>query len=172
MPRNKCVHCTAQAQFSKEETGYDGVMMRLGMHSYCIRKYLKRNKIKFHDFNFFSTIYRASGYFHGRRLLLFGGGVRRSMEHFPRSTAPRSTLHVHELPGPCWKHRLRSKDWTRLYLSVVCAERNWKLKNQITLNLFWRTLSLDNVGCYLTTNTQQNAAFSNQLEEPSPRWPF
>ena len=75
-------------------------MMRLGMHSYCIRKYLKRNKIKFHDFNFFSTIYRASGYFHGRRLLLFGGGVRRSTVHFPRSTAPRSTLHVHELPGP------------------------------------------------------------------------
>ncbi len=95
--------CT-QAQFGKEEadklTGYDGVMMRLGMHSYCIRKYLKRNKIKFHDFNFLSTIYCASGYFHGRRLLLFGGGVRRSTEHFPRSTVPRPTLHVHDLPGP------------------------------------------------------------------------
>ena len=85
---------------SAKKKQIDGVMMRLGMHSYCIRKYLKRNKIKFHDFNFFSTIYRASGYFHGRRLLLFGGGVRRSTEHFPRSTAPRSTLHVHELPGP------------------------------------------------------------------------
>ena len=94
------------------------------MHSYCIRKYLKRNKIKFHDFNFFSTIYRASGYFHGRRLLLFGGGVRRSTEHFPRSTAPRSTLHVHELPGPCKRCNNDlippNRQGNHLYCSEVC----------------------------------------------------
>jgi hypothetical protein len=55
------------------------------------------------------------------------------------------------------------------------AERTWKLKNHTTLNLFWRPLSLDNslvnVGCHITTNMQQNAAFSNQLEERSPTWP-
>ena len=46
------------------------------------------------------------------------------------------------------------------------AERTWKLKNHTTLNL-----SLDNVGSHITTNMQQNAAFSNQLEERSPTWP-
>ena len=111
IPRNKCVQ-HKQNSAKKKQTGYDGVMMRLGMH-YCTRKYLKRNKIKFHDFNLFSTIYRASGYFHGRRLLLFGGGVRRSTVHFPRSTAPRSTLHVHELPGPAWCTNICSSSFSR-----------------------------------------------------------
>ena len=50
--------------------------------------------------------------------------------------------------------------------NLPLAERTWKLKNHTTLNL-----SLDNVGSHITTNMQQNAAFSNQLEERSPTWP-
>ena len=55
--------------------------------------------------------------------------------------------------------------------NLPLAERTGKLKNHTTLNLFGRPLSLDNVGCHISTNMQQNAAFSNQLEERSPTWP-
>ena len=91
--------------------------------------------------------------------------------HFGKFTLWKTSYpYKKELPvvAGWWQYRLKAKLEVK---NFPLAERTWKLKNHTTLNLFWRPLSLDNVGCHITTNMQQNAAFSNQLEERSPTWP-
>ncbi len=50
-----------------------------------------------------------------------------------------------------WQYRLKAKLEVK---NFPLAERTWKLKNHTILNLFWRPLSLDNVGSHITTNSR------------------